>query len=60
MSLFPHEPYEIKDRLRRYERLLTKEVETFGLISDGYGKRYLLGLLYMLLGDVDGALASYS
>ena len=56
MSLFPHEPYEIKDRLRRYERLLTKEVETFGLISDGYGKRYLLGLL----GDVDGALASYS
>lgn len=27
--------------------------------GDGYGKRYLLGPLYMLLGDVDGALASF-
>jgi len=59
MSFFPVDPPRIRQRIRRYERLLAKEVEDFDRISDGYGKRYLLGPLYMLLGDVDGALASY-
>ena len=59
MSLFPEEPRKIRERIRRYERLLKKEIEEFGQISDGYGKRYLLGPLYLLLDDTAGALAHY-
>ena len=48
----------MRERIRRYERALQRELDT-GYGRDGYGKRYLLGPLYMLLGDVDGALASF-
>jgi tetratricopeptide (TPR) repeat protein len=57
-DLFPTDPKRIRERIRRYERALKKELEN-GYGGDGYGKRYLLGPLYMLIGDVDGALASY-
>ena len=57
-DLFPTDPRRIRDRIRRYERALQRELDT-GYGRDGYGKRYLLGPLYMLLGDVDGALASF-
>ncbi len=57
-DLFPKTPKAIRERIRRYERALKKELQT-GYGGDGYGKRYLLGPLYMLLGDVDGALASF-
>ena len=57
-DLFPTDPRRIRDRLRRYERALQRELDT-GDGRDGYGKRYVLGPLYMLLGDVDGALASF-
>ncbi len=60
MSLFPKEPQKIRARIRRYERLLRKEQQETGFMGDGYGKRYLLGPLYMLLGDVEGALESYA
>ena len=59
MDLFPKEPRQIRERIRRYERLLQKEIDEFGQISDGYGKRYLLGPLYLLLDDTAGALAHY-
>ena len=59
MSLFPTNPRKIKDRITRYERELRKEYETYRLVSDGYGKRYLLGPLYLLLGDLGGALKSF-
>lgn len=59
MSMFPKGPKKIKQRIRRYERELRNEQNTFGQIRDGYGKRYLLGPLYMLLGDVEGALESF-
>jgi hypothetical protein len=59
MSLFPKEPKKIKERISRYERELRKEYEKFGDIGDGYGKRYLLGPLYLLLGDIEGALKSF-
>lgn len=59
MSLFPKEPKKIKERISRYERELRKEYEKFGDIGDGYGKRYLLGPLYLLLGDIAGALKSF-
>ncbi len=55
---FPTDPKRIRESIRRYERALKRELEA-GYSGDGYGKRYLLGPLYMLIGDVDGALASF-
>jgi hypothetical protein len=60
MSMFPDTPQKIRARIRRYERDLRKEQEEFGSINDGYGKRYLLGALYLLLGDTEGGLKSYA
>ena len=57
-DLFPTDPKRIRERLRRYERALKRELEE-GYGGDGYGKRFLLRPLYMLMGDVDGALASF-
>jgi len=57
-DLFPTDPKRIRERIRRYERALKRELEE-GYGGDGYGKRFLLGPLYMLMGDVDGALASF-
>jgi hypothetical protein len=59
MYQFPREPKKIRARIRRYERELRKEYDQFAFISDGYGKRYLLGPLYLLLGDLPGALRSF-
>jgi hypothetical protein len=58
MSFFPTEPKKIRARIRRYERELRKEQDKFGYIGDGYGKRYLLGPLYLLMDDVEGAVRS--
>ena len=54
------EPKKIRARVKRYERALRKEQETFGGISDGAGKRYLIAPLYLLLDDVDAALAAFA
>jgi hypothetical protein len=59
MSFFPEEPKKIRARIRRYERELRKERDKFGYIGDGYGKRYLLGPLYLLMDDVEGAVKSF-
>jgi hypothetical protein len=59
MSIFPEEPKKIRARITRYERELRRERDKFGYISDGYGKRYLLGPLYLLMGDVEGAVKSF-
>ena len=59
MYQFPKDPKKIRERIRRYERALRKEHQKFGFIDDGYGKRYLLGPLYLLLGDVQGAIKSF-
>jgi len=57
-DLFPTDPKHIRERIRRYERALKRELEErYG--GGGYGKRFLLGPLYMLMGDVNGALASF-
>jgi hypothetical protein len=56
LSQFPTDPKKLKARIRSYERSLAGEV---GHIDDSYGKRYLLGPMYMLIGDVDGALKSF-
>ena len=59
MSVFPKEPKKIRAQITRYERELRKERDRFGYIGDGYGKRYLLGPLYLLMGDVAGAVKSF-
>ena len=59
MYQFPKEPQEIRERIRRYERELRKERERIGFIEDRSGKRYLLGPLYMILGDTEGAIRSF-
>jgi hypothetical protein len=59
MFQFPKEPRKIKQRINRYERELRKEYEKHGFISDGYGKRYLLGPLYLILGDLSGAIGAF-
>lgn len=59
MSIFEKDNTQIKRTLRSYERKLAKEKEQFGSIRDGAGKRYLLGPLYMMLGDNDGAIESF-
>lgn len=59
-SPFPKDPKKLKAKLRRYERELRKEQEMHGgYISDGGGKRYLLGAMYLLLGDNPGAVKSF-
>lgn len=51
---------KIRARIKRYERALQKDKEVnVGQIRDGAGKRFLLGPLYMLMGDLDGALRSF-
>lgn len=50
---------KIRAKIRRYERSLRIEQAEHGFISDGYGKRYLLGPLYMQLGNIEGALESF-
>jgi hypothetical protein len=59
MDQFPSDPKKLKARVRRYERELRREYGQFGFYDDSFGKRYLLGPLYMLLGDLPGALKSF-
>jgi len=56
MAFFPKDPKKIRARIRSYERKLQKEKEEYGDYSDGYGKRYLLGTLYLLMDDTEGSL----
>jgi tetratricopeptide (TPR) repeat protein len=57
---FSQDPKNIRTRIRSYERALRREQERFGAIHDGAGKRYLLGPLYVLMGDTEGALRSFA
>lgn len=59
MYQLPTEPRKIKERIRGYERAFAREMREFDMIDDSSGKRYLLGLLYLMLNDVDGASQSF-
>ncbi|HXV97972.1 MAG TPA: hypothetical protein VEC93_06080 [Anaerolineae bacterium] len=59
MSQLPKDPSKICERIKRYERELRQEHQRFGAFDDSAGKRYLLGPLYLLLGDNKGALKSF-
>jgi hypothetical protein len=59
MSRFPNNPRKLKERIKRYEADLHEEFKKFRYISDGSGKRYMLGPMYLLLGDISGAIKSF-
>ena len=46
--------------IKRYEKSLQQEIKKYGFVDDGMGKRYLLGPMYLLAGDLEGALKSFS
>lgn len=60
MYELPTEPAKLRQRIRRYERAFEKELSEYGMISDGAGKRFLLAPLYLVMGDLPGALRSFS
>ncbi len=51
----PTDSKKIRAAIRRYERNFEKDSN----YRDGSGSRFLIGLYYLLLGDVDGALRHY-
>jgi hypothetical protein len=59
-GLVSKRPQEDPARIRRYERALRKEYDDTGFYSNGYGKRFLLGPLYLLKDDLEGALKSFA
>lgn len=59
MSQFPSDPRKIQERIKRYEDDLRKEYKKFRYISDDSGKRYLIGPMYLLTGDILGAVKSF-
>lgn len=59
MNNLPKEPAKIRQRIRRYERAFEKELAEYGMYGDGAGKRFLLAPLYLVMGDLDGALKSF-
>jgi tetratricopeptide (TPR) repeat protein len=56
----PKDPQKIKAQIQRYEQALKQEKKTFDAIDDSAGKRYLLGPLYLLMGDIPGAVKSFA
>lgn len=59
MYELPKEPIQIRQRIRRYERKFKNEKESWGMIGDGAGTRFLLAPLYLLMDDLEGAIASF-
>jgi len=60
MYELPKEPAKLRQRIRRHERAFEKELSEYGRISDGAGKRFLLAPLYLIMGDLPGALRSFA
>ena len=59
MTDIPADPKKIRARIRRYERKLQQERRELGGYHDGAGKRYFIGPLYLLMGDLAGAVRSF-
>ena len=53
-KFFPAEQKKIRDRIKRYERAFGDPHH-----DDGAGKRFLLGPLYIILEDAEGAMRHY-
>ena len=50
---------KIKTTIARYKRSMNKEWKEHHFISDGAGKRYMIGPLYLRIDDTKGALEHY-
>jgi tetratricopeptide (TPR) repeat protein len=59
MSSFPKTQAKLKGRIESYKKAFQKEKRTYGAIDDGSGRRFLMGPMYLLMGDHEGALKSY-
>ena len=55
----PKDPKKIRARIKSYERKLRQELKDHGCYRDGAGKRNFLGPLYLLMGDLAGAMDSF-
>ena len=55
----PKEARLIRAKISRYERKLAEEKRGYGSYDDSAGRRYMLGPLYMVLGDEEGAQRSF-
>ena len=51
-GFFPTDPKQLRQRIKSYERKFRQEKKARGDYDNGYGKRFLLGPLYMLSGDL--------
>ena len=51
MSDIPETEKQIKAKITSYKTAFNKEKKMHGCISDGYGKRYLMFPLHLVLGD---------
>ena len=60
MYSFPSDSKKLSATIKRYEKSLQQEIKKYGFIDDGMGKRYLLGPMYLLKGDLEGALKSFN
>jgi len=56
MHMLPNSAKKIRERAMRYKRSLINEERTHGSINDGSGKRYLVGPLFVLAGDLEKAI----
>ena len=50
---------KIKATIARYKRSMNREWKEHHFISDGAGKRFLIGPLYLRIDDIEGALEHY-
>ncbi len=59
MYTLPNSEKKFRERAMRYRRSLIKEENNRGYINDGAGKRYLVGPLFVLAGDLEKAIDYY-
>ena len=58
-DIYPLDKTKLQNRISSYRRSMKKEAQEHGFIHDGYGKRFLIGPMLQLLGQVDKALEYY-
>lgn len=59
MARLPKTPQKIQERIKRIEQALKLERRKYGGYDDSAGNRYWLGPLYLLAGDLPGAVKSF-
>jgi len=52
-------PATLQKHIEKYENFLKREKRMYGAIDDSNGLRYLLGPMYLAIGDIKGAIKSF-